>query len=430
MQNTIFLDNRYYYLTDDSHEIRDLADYETVREQLNRRFNPLAGGPNWDEIYACCQRLAQGPGLDLLMTGYFTVASLKVSGLTGLANGLEMLAAYLSMQPSPSAKQCNARKDIFDWVNSRVARELKDLKPSYEELRDLYRAERYCERLHQLLEQQQPQQLIDFESLGYALFEHIDRIEARYHTLLKREEKETQSLHNWVPRTRHYWRLVAAFLCGGALVVAAWFGYQRIPWFHQDDYATSQSVPLLNSSAQAQRYQDRVSAAQLSRWEEDFIPLYASSIESHLHTSVFSHVWQVQQQMSVLTTLYPQSPQVVTLAETLRKNQQAALAQTQRFVERFRQIRTLMANVSLMAKKGRLRALQQHTQDLEDFAVSLSPVYGRVDYVQTLIKQGEMNKANKEFVVLKQRLNSLAWQMIQLQQRLNANASTPTVIGQ
>ncbi|MGO1296478.1 MAG: type VI secretion system ImpA family N-terminal domain-containing protein [Vibrio sp.] len=430
MQNTIFLDNSYYYLTDDSHEIRDLADYETVREQLNRRFNPLAGGPNWDEIYACCQRLAQGPGLDLLMTGYFTVASLKVTGLTGLANGLEMLAAYLSMQPTPSAKQCNARKDIFDWVNSRVARELKDLKPSYEELRDLYRAERYCERLHQLLEQQQPQQLIDFESLGYALFEHIDRIEARYHTLLKRQEKETQSLHDWVPRPRHYWRLAAAFLCGMVVIVAAWFGYQRISWFHQDDYAIAQPVPLLTSLEQAQRYQARVSESQLARWEDEFVPLYTSSIERHMHTSVFSHVWQAQQQMSVLNTLYPQSPLVVKLEDKLKKNQHDALAQTQHFVERFREIRTLMANVSLMAKKGRVRALQQHTQDLEDFAVSLSPIYGRVDYVQTLIKQGEMDKANKEFLVLKQRLNSLSWQMIQLRQKLKPKAQTTARIGQ
>lgn len=430
MQNTIFLDNHYYHLTDDPHKIRDLADYETVREQLNRGYNPLAGGPNWEEVHTCCMRLAKGPGLDFLMTAYFTLASLKVQGLSGYANGLELLTAHVSQRGEPSSKQASAHKDIIDWVNTRVAKELKELKPDYAALRDLYRAERYCERLHQLLEQQQPSQIVDFESVGFALFEHIDRIEARYHTLMKRQDKEVQAQQATISRQRYYWSLIVACIVGGLLVIGAWYGYQNLAWFHKNDYATSQSVPILQSSAQAKRYQKQVSKTQLERWKHDVVPLYSTSIKQHMSASMLSHPWRAQQEMAVLNTLYPGSSQVAELNNELHKTQQDALAQTERFIERFKQIRTTMANVSLMAKKGHLHALQQHTQDLENFAVSLSPIYGRVDYVQTLIKRGEMDKANKEFLVLKQRLTSLSWQMLQLRQRLRPEAQTKALIGQ
>ncbi len=66
-----------------------------------------------------------------------------------------------------------------------VVQELKALKPTYESLRDLYRAERHCELLHQLFEQQQTEYKVDFEGVRFALFEHIDRIETPYHSLLK-----------------------------------------------------------------------------------------------------------------------------------------------------------------------------------------------------------------------------------------------------
>ncbi|MCE7629606.1 type VI secretion protein, partial [Vibrio fluvialis] len=89
--------------------------------------------------------------------------------------------------------------------------------------------------------------------------------------------------------------------------------------------------------------------------------------------------------------------------------------QTELFVQRFGEIRTKMANIALLAKREKWSDLQRQTKSLEDFAVSLSPVYGRVDYVQNLIKQGEMESARKELEILKTRLNNLSWTMAQLE---------------
>lgn len=77
----------------------------------------------------------------------------------------------------------------------------------------LYRAERHCERLHQLFEQQQTEYKVDFEGVGFALFEHIDRIETQYHSLLKKQEKAQ-------PPKLKFWQRGYALFTLGVLGVA------------------------------------------------------------------------------------------------------------------------------------------------------------------------------------------------------------------
>ncbi len=45
MSNTLFIDNAYYRLTNDTDAIRQLDVYQKIRDEINRRFNPLAGEP-------------------------------------------------------------------------------------------------------------------------------------------------------------------------------------------------------------------------------------------------------------------------------------------------------------------------------------------------------------------------------------------------
>lgn len=77
-----------------------------------------------------------------------------------------------------------------------------------------------------------------------------------------------------------------------------------------------------------------------------------------------------------------------------------------------------MANIALLAKRGKWGELEKQTKSLEEFAVSLSPIYGRVDYVQGLLEQGDIPNAQKEFAILKQRLDSLSWKMAELELRM------------
>jgi type VI secretion system protein VasL len=105
------------------------------------------------------------------------------------------------------------------------------------------------------------------------------------------------------------------------------------------------------------------------------------------------------------------------------EQQKVALEQTELFVAKFSDIRTKMANISLLAKRGKWRDLQKQTKSLEAFAISLSPIYGRVDYVQELIKNGELETAEKEFDILKDRLNNLSWKIAVLEQEIDSSGS-------
>ncbi|ENM5786535.1 ImpA family type VI secretion system protein [Vibrio metoecus] len=413
MSNIIFIDSVCYRLTNDSEEIRGLEPYAKVREEINRRFNPIAGGTDWEVVKEYCEQLACNQGMDFLICGYYAVACLKTQGLAGYATGMELMSASLANQGECDVKSAKVRKEILDWVNARVVQELKALKPTHESLRDLYRAERHCERLHQLFEQQQTEYKVDFEGVGFALFEHIDRIETQYHSLLKKQEKVQ-------PPKLKFWQRGYGLCMFGAvgLALGVTAGYWAWPWFYTTPYAQPQLVTVLNHAEQAQALIRESSQSERERWQRDLVPLYRSTLEQNLAASFSEPKQQAISQLSLLRTLYPDNEQVNTLSQTFSLQQQAALEQTALFVAKFSEIRTKMANIALLAKRGKWAELEKQTKSLEEFAVSLSPIYGRVDYVQGLLEQGDIPNAQKEFAILKQRLDSLSWKIAELELRI------------
>ncbi|RJX68709.1 hypothetical protein DZ860_17105 [Vibrio sinensis] len=120
--------------------------------------------------------------------------------------------------------------------------------------------------------------------------------------------------------------------------------------------------------------------------------------------------------MRLLQALYPQDPRILQLNAIFTKEKKTALDQTEFFVAKFGEIRTKMANISLLAKRGKWQDLQKQTKSLEEFAISLSPIYGRVDYVQNLIKEGDLEAARNELEILKERLNNLSWEIAVIEQ--------------
>lgn len=423
MSNILFIDNAYYRVCEQVDEIRHLDEYQKVRDEINRRFNPLAGSTDWELVRDCCDTLARKAGVDLMMSGYFAVASLKTQGLAGYANGLELLSACLNSQNKPDAKYAKMHKEVLDWVNGKVVPELKAIKPNYESLRDLYRCERLCERIHHQLEKQQPDYPVDFESVGFVLFEHIDRIETQYHSLVKRQMQQQAQEPPKVLRSLHRKWVGAAFVLGGLLFGAGVWAYQVLPWFSHSDYSAEVKVATLNSDQALRQFQLDVSPGQVARWKEDLVGLYQHSIEQKSAASVEQSKREAMHEMSALMALYQQDPKVVESQQAFSAAQQEALEQTDTFVQRFGEMRTRMANIALLAKRGRWSELQRQTKSLEDFAVSLSPIYGRVDYVQSLIKQGEVDDARKELDILKLRLNNLSWTMAQLEENLSADVA-------
>jgi type VI secretion system protein VasL len=78
-----------------------------------------------------------------------------------------------------------------------------------------------------------------------------------------------------------------------------------------------------------------------------------------------------------------------------------------------------MANITLLAKKQDWSQIENEAKSLEAFAVSLSPIYGRLGYIEKLIEEEQYLQAQKEFEVLKKRLNNLSWKAAELQLELS-----------
>ncbi|MGD8111509.1 type VI secretion system ImpA family N-terminal domain-containing protein [Vibrio sp. TRT 17S01] len=417
MSNILFIDQVPFHIVDDTASLRDQSTYQRVREEINRRNGPFGGSIDWEKVKADCEMLASGPGIDLLLCGYYVVACLKTSGLAGYVNALELLSLGVSRADKPDSKTAKMRKEVLDWMNARVVRELKDLKPDYHSLRDLYRCENYFDRIFLLIEHQQPEYQVDFEGVAFAVFEHIDRIETKYHSLVKvDEEHQAEVLRKGKAKQR--WWLAGCFLLGIGSVFGTNAIYQNTPWFHEISFQQQLTTPNLAGREQALHYLSIHSQESVANEEQGITTLYSESIGTLIDSSVELPLIQAQQQLEVLNTLFPDSELTQQAKESVALSKEQALLLTSQFIERFQEIRTRMANISLLAKKERWRELQRQTKSLEDFAVSLSPVYGRVGYVQDLIEQGDYDQAQMEFSVLKERLNSLSWKVVELEERL------------
>jgi type VI secretion system protein VasL len=86
---------------------------------------------------------------------------------------------------------------------------------------------------------------------------------------------------------------------------------------------------------------------------------------------------------------------------------------------RFLLARTRAANIRLEAKHSDLEKLRTLTEGLEDYAISLSPLIGRIDYIDTLIHDGHIAQAKTEAAILDTRLNALLLKAGELRQRLD-----------
>ncbi|WGW01273.1 type VI secretion system ImpA family N-terminal domain-containing protein [Vibrio sp. YMD68] len=416
MSNTILLDQEIYHITSDSHSIRYLEHYQKVRDEINCRFNPLSGGTNWQVIYDACENLAKGPGVDLLMCGYFTVAKLKVEGISGYANGLELLMQCLNLLSKPDPKSAKMYKDVLEWVNSKVVPELKKMKPTQEQLRDLYRSERMCESIHHWMTLHQPEIDVNFEGVGFVLFEHIDRIETRYHTALKRQEKQQNKTGDF---TRKHYRLsliATYFIATLVSITGLWF-YSNPNLLNMYSFKQWVEVPVLTTD-NLESFIDNTTSAKLAAIHSEIVPLYLSTITEKNRTSIEQPHLEALELIDVLQNLYSEDEQVNQMSLALHQDQKLALKQTNELVTRFNEVRTKMANIALLAKKRHWSQIENEAKSLEAFAVSLSPIYGRLGYIEKLIEEEQVQQAQKEFDVLKNRLNNLSWKVTELQREL------------
>lgn len=413
MSVSLFIQNTYYVINLDSPSLRAYPAYQSVRDEINRRMSPLSGGTDWQQVNHHCEWLAKGPGVDLLMASYWAVANLKTQGLEAFANGLELLNAIVSMLPQATDnKVSSGRKDSLDWVNARAVQELKALRPDISLLRALYRCERYCDQLHRMIALKQPQHAVNFEGIGFALFEHIDRLEAQlYTTKIEPMPPVVVPQDTSQPPQRRSW--LRWGMAGALLVFIAVSGVLVYQWQHRWSYFHVERV----IDVEALKQQSNIEAWQSPVIKDDVVGMLTQSVHNKLAMGLGNKAQWLEQDLEAMEHLYPED--AVPLRQLVDSQQQSAIDGVDGMVTRFTDIRTRVANV-VAQHQGQRDYPALHS--LEKYAVSLSPVYGRVEYIERLLEDGKMDEAQQEFAILTQRLDDLGWKWGALEQQLTTQS--------
>lgn len=162
----------------DTSRLRDSSDYQKIRSEINRRFNPLAGLTDWEKVRTLCEKVAQEEGGDLLVAIYYTVAAMKTRGLAGLANGLELQVSVLGTGHEDNDMPAARRLELYRWMLGRIGEEVRAMRPEQGQIRELYRCERSLQAIDAFLSKQNGTKVDDLDALGFTIFEHIDRLKA------------------------------------------------------------------------------------------------------------------------------------------------------------------------------------------------------------------------------------------------------------
>lgn len=187
MPPILYLDNQRFIINTCPELLQAHPSALKIKSELQRKVTPFSGGYEWDLILDQGKLLADEVGIDSEMAIYLYVAEVKVSGLAGAANGLELLYQSLLYDVTQARLDVAHFAPLLEWANQQVAKEITDLRTSYEVLRDLYRIECYCERLSHLFQTHAPQVKVDFATLAMLIFQHVDAIETSYQAACKRQ---------------------------------------------------------------------------------------------------------------------------------------------------------------------------------------------------------------------------------------------------
>lgn len=361
-----------FNLATDLVKLRNTAAYQQMRVEINRRSSPLSGGTDWDEVYQLAEQLSLGLGADLLTSAYFVTAASKTRGVSGVASGLELMLSIVSYSSELTHLPNEKVAEIINWAVTKATPEIKKMTVTLDNIRDWYRCEYSCQKLFELLTQKQPQQVPNLDVLGYLIFEKIDLLETNKVTvpnnLTSRQVQPKAKAKLWL-----------VLLLSSLMIVCCVASSYLTVIYHEQ---VSERLPLW-------LYQ-----------EPDPIPEVEPSVAQRID-DVFSLPLQAP-----LVSIYPEQ---LSLLIELDKNYQ-----------RFSHARTLLANLSLVAKElpSSRAEVQQQSLVLAQYASSLSPILGRTYYVEDLLEAKEYARAEIELEQLNNHLKALLIKRTLLTQQL------------
>lgn len=367
----IYIDQSVFFVSTDPAKLREHDYYQSVKEAINSRNRFLFGTTSWEEVYNKCKLLGTSIGVDFLMATYYTVASLKFQGLKSYADGLELMLHCYLQDLKHGELAPKHKKDIIDWMVGQVVDELKVAKPDKTALRELYRCERALQELYELCSHYQPSLLPNIESVAFILFEYIDRFDT---ALVAKSELSINTVcpgNNDIAQHKKLGRFKSLFIWVTVCGLAAF------SFWYIDQQTQSEKLMRLVSDQM-----NRSVLSENQKW------LNAQPIIEHFAS-------QNEQRQALFQQKYQQMKEY-------RAEQSAELNAD---LERFYVARTNAANVVKQLLSGDTKSTS--AKELENYVLGLSPVYARLDYIDQLISQKDYHEADKELLILDNRLSRI-----------------------
>lgn len=410
MSSLFFSELKKFKLADDEERLRDTSAYQRVRGEINRRVNPLTGGIDWSTVFTLCEEIGTRDGFDLLLAVYYTVAAVKIHGLRGLSNGLEIQAAVLTYQGLNSTFPAAKRIDLFNWMIGQIGSEIRAVKPGITQLRELYRCERACTALYDLLKEIQPDNVPDLEAVAFHIFEHIDRLE--YPIVPEPQIIKVFAINKFA--------LVSALVFGvgiGVLSLHFWLSMPRL----MESVVVTQQVPKILTKGEGAKLIQEFGSDKIAEKRDELANLYSGATRNIMERPVGEEVLETLKRSESLRYLFPEDVDVIVQSLEVASWQQVLEEDLQVQMARFRAARTRAANLARMIKRGELNKARILSKEFEKYAVSLSPLYGRTLYVEELLKETDYSGAESELKKLSRSMNGLSLKIARLERQL-ANA--------
>ncbi|WP_368484170.1 type VI secretion system ImpA family N-terminal domain-containing protein [Vibrio hepatarius] len=367
--------------------LRENDTYHKIKDSINSRTSFLFGVTHWEEVHEMCTSLGTTDGLDFLTSSYYSVASLKVLGLKGLADGLELMLACYAQDIEHKELTSHRKKEMIEWMISKVLSDLKVANPNKDSLRDLYRCERALQELYELCKRYQPQELPNIESVAFIIFEYIDTLETAGSkvSVVDNAQKITRTQKPEPNRLRRksYLKKTLTFATTFSVLVAGYWLYN--PHAFDEFLGTSKNT------------------------SQDLMVLMKQQMNQSILQSNTDWVKAVPEIEVFSSNNEETQKRFETQREQLKQYSAEQSKLLNEELERFYLARTSAANIAKQMLASDANSASAKT--LESYVLSLSPIYARLDYVENLIEQGSYREAEKELLILDSRVTRIVKDM-------------------
>ncbi|WP_047607022.1 VasL domain-containing protein [Rahnella aquatilis] len=193
---------------------RALADYAVLREELSKLTHPARPDVDWKKVEQLCLNLFQQNGIELQTTSWYTQARTRLTGMSGLNEGLAILEALISRQwPGLWPQPVHARMEILSGLSQRLQQTLRSMTLDYHDLSQIYQAEKLINALCEVLQRLELKHVSQLEALSsfmHGAAVRLENMHAASDTTIVLPAAATENTEKrWATQAREQWVYVA-----------------------------------------------------------------------------------------------------------------------------------------------------------------------------------------------------------------------------